>query len=737
MKKNKLAHIISGLAIATSGEIAFAQANTLEEVIVTATKREESLQEIPIAVSAISGESFKQAGLDNNKDLAVKSPNLNISSPFSAANPYITLRGVGNGGDFSPLPEGSVGVAFDGVTVIAQNGRLTQAFDLERVEVLRGPQGTLFGKNTTGGVISYISRKPGDEFDYNIDLTVGRFAQTDVEFGMDMPVSDELKVRVAGVSNKRDGYVDNLLTKEDLNDVDNQAARVVMVWEPSDTFDATLNLNTFRDRGGVNTGKNRPVGVEFGGTGTDYLGFDGFAIDDPFTVEINTDTYEHIDSDGSILTMNWDLGYATLTSVSGVVEVDRDQVQDFDYSINDSVEHRYIDNTEQFSQELRLASNTDSDLQWMLGLFYFDSTLETNHRFSFAAISTFFHQNAKLDTESQAIFGNISYNLSDALRLRVEGRYTDETKDYRFEQLGFPGATAPDYSRADSITGPTVVNQPSISDDATFDEWSGRITLDYQMNDEVMLYASASRGFKSGIFQFPLFLTNTATNATGPETIVAYEVGAKTTLFDNRARINFSAFNYNFEDQQVFTLSGINPLVPELLTENADEVEIIGMELDFTLIPTANWTITGSVGYLPIAEYEEFTYLEGLPNAADLSGERIQYAPRTDGTIEVSHLSEFGNGMQLTSSVSYDFQAEHSADAANAVTGGRLYVPRWHTWNARFSLDVSEQLTVTAWAKNITDEEYIDGLVNIGAFGYDMALYGEPRTFGLTLSFKH
>ncbi|HEY5680438.1 MAG TPA: TonB-dependent receptor plug domain-containing protein, partial [Pseudomonadales bacterium] len=371
-----LAGVLAGV-LSASQVLAESESLAIEEVIVTAQKRAQSLQEVPIAVSAFDQRALEEYAFDHIMDVANHVPNLNISTPFAASNPFISLRGIGNGGDFNPNIDSGVAVHIDDVFLQAPAGRLGQMFDLERLEVLRGPQGTLYGKNTTGGAINMISRKPGDEFEANMTFSAGDYDLLSFEGGVSFPIiQDKLAARIAITSNSRDGVAKNLYDGKRVNDIDNQAGRAVVVFTPDDTLTATLTFHMFENSSTQRIGKGQvllnesfqyerfPDGqIDLTNAVQDFSGFNGFADDpDPYRVNVNNDGYEDVETWGTSLTIVKDWERFSLTSVTGYNDVEREIYIDFDFGPNQLGENGVRDEAEHFSQELRMTYDNQENL---------------------------------------------------------------------------------------------------------------------------------------------------------------------------------------------------------------------------------------------------------------------------------------------------------------------------------------------------------------------------------------
>jgi iron complex outermembrane receptor protein len=603
--------------LAWSGTAA-AQAG-LEEIIVTAQKREQSLQDVGIAVTAFSDKQIRELGFTDSTDVVAMTPGLVYTTPNAESSVInFFLRGVGLN-DFADANENPVAVYVDEVYRPASGGLSFQLFDLERVEVLRGPQGTLFGRNTTGGLVHFISKRPTDELDGYIDLQYGSYDQIKAEAAIGGPLGDTLSGRLSVAMDQYDGWTDNRFAgAPDYNEGDSRAARLQLQWEPSDALSFLLSGNysdadatvgawqhqtTTRDANGesVPLGPNESttaVDCNADGTlddvdlrvGTDCFGYRD-ADGDPWAGDFNRDGRVETEASGGSLKIDWDVGDVTITSITAYQKVERLQEEDTDMGPTPlMILPTFAAETTTFTQELRAAGGTDA-FRWLVGGFYFDNDVDGHYLLDLESLGFVFFDAVYTQTsESLAAFAQVEFDLSDQFTLIAGARGSNDQKELDYLNVDESGLF-------EFLTGSPVAfdfDKNSQGDLAEHDDdsWSGKVELDFKPNDDLLLYGSVSRGTKPAGFnvgfldQNGIFATNTAaTIPFGEETLTSYEVGFKSTFGDGRTRLNAAAFYYDYEDFQTFRFELLNQVI-----FNAD-AEVTGGEIELQTSPADGWDI--------------------------------------------------------------------------------------------------------------------------------------------------
>ena len=797
MNKKPIALLISLAAI---GGPAYSQ--QLEEVVVTAQKREQSLQDVGIAVTAFKGEQLQAMGTDTVQKLQDMTPNLRIKPTITGVAQY-AIRGVGENADTSALSSSPVGIHMNEVAQPYPVTATNLLFDLDRVEVLRGPQGDLFGLNTTGGTINFITNRADQEFAASILAELGNYDRYKVEGFVNGALTDTVSARLAFSQNRRDeGWQTNVRTGEDLGRFDKQGARLSLHFEPSDTFTADLELHYSKDDSdgvGMRNVSNffvldlltgaadiafSDAPAPYDGTGwTSYTR--GAEIESligfPNTDLFSPNTRPFIDNSGfgGSLTMQWDLNDYTLTSVTGYEDFERKELNDSDGDeFQDSGQYFASDLT-LWSQEVRLAFDDGGDLNWMIGGNLAADKLEQTTLFVQPENVDFPGVGGQLPVQERdiwAVFGHAEWQLSEQLQLVAGLRYTAETREQTNVstfKMGLPGdlveilsggvfAPAADpFGQGVALTDadfscfavPLPCAPGSIrQDEVEFKELSGKLGANYFLSEEWMLYASFSRGFKSGGFLDTAASNSASFQNTEAEFLNAYEVGAKGEILDGRGRLNGAIFFYDYEDQQISDFI-VDPLFGPLgALVNAPDTDIWGAELEFVFAVTESLTLTQNVGYTT-GEFKEFVGVDADASrqtiedpdnggfyrevAVDRSGEDLELPEwQYSGTIAFDR--EMGRGLSLRAVVDYSYESK--VDASNrtwtdSLTGDikDFSLPSYWLVNGRISLADAESWEVTLFGDNLLDEEY---LLTYTRFNQGVVqVVGMPRTYGLRLRY--
>lgn len=744
--------VISGTVNAqVSGE------NTLEEVIVTAQKREESLQKVPIAITAISGEVLRQDGVASLHDISEKIPNL-IFSAFSPGQPEIAIRGIGTKEDGAAASDSTV-VSIDDVYIAARTAQVFDIFDLERIEVLRGPQGTLYGKNSIGGSINFVTSKPSEDLRVRLQQTIGEYSRYDSAGLISGPLSENLLGKFSFSRRKFDGYLDNLLFDEQWGEADTLAMRGQLLWKASDTVSVLFGADWSDDDLGATN--REPIGsagpLHNCGCASDpvavniALGGAGDAHDTLAETEGFTDRQVY----GINAKVTWDMGNMQLVSISSYRESDFDWIEDseglppspyvditgasgnpgpmltlppevgFTFDINDSA----IEDTEQLTQEFRLSGQSTNDLTWVLGAFYSDEQIERSERFFFTALGgpgpdnlSDYRANMLNDSTSWAVYGQASYPITEQWNLTGGVRYSYEEKDILVSN--------------DRFSGPPLLLQ--AFDPATASEsWnnvSGRVAADYAFSDSAMVYASISTGFKSGGFTGAATTVEVATTPFDEETAISYEVGLKGLWANRRLQTNIAAFFTDYDDLQVTRFfqpegSGFG----QFITENAGKAEIKGAELELVGLLTDAWELGGNFAWLD-AEFTEFTGTPAATGDSDFSGNRLRQAPKYSVYLYTTYTIRLENIGSIAAKVDYAYQDDMFFDPdVNPIT----VAPSYSLWNARLAwTSADDTWEIAGWIKNIGDKDYIHHTFSQRGSRIAFARFGPPRHYGFTLTYN-
>lgn len=754
--KKAIAASISSFAI-TSGAMA---ANiAIEEIVVTAQKRAESLQDIALSVSAFSGDSLREDDISSLQDIGNRTPGM-VFSMFSSGQPEIAIRGIGTKEDGAAASDATV-VSIDGVYIAARTAQVLDIFDLERVEVLRGPQGTLYGKNSIGGSINFITSKPTEDFTLRIRGTTGNYGRRDLGGMISGQLAEGLYGKVSFSKRSHDGYLRNLLNGKRTGDTDTLAFRGQLRWMPTDNLEVTFSADGADDDNGDTN--REPIGPTTGNGFVHNCGtciLDPVAVNealggagDPWTTLNEIEGFMKRNVEGYSLTVNWDLGDITFTSVTAYRENDFDWLEDstglpptpylidltagggalfanpasdgFAFDLNDVAQEK----NRQYTQEFRLTSNTEGPIEWVAGLFYSKEKLSRNEEFRFTALAgggELEHQVSKQrnDSDSWAIFGQGSYQFTEALSVTAGLRYSYEEKDI--------GVGA----RLESgVIGLLLKPFPFTKASEDWDSIDGKISVDWQLNDDVMLYGSVATGFKSGGFTGSASTLAQATIPFDEETALSYELGFKSMLLDRRLRLNGAIFFTEYEDLQVtrfFQPAGAS--LGEFITENAGEAEAQGVELEFTWLVNENIEVGGSYAYLD-TEYTDFTGTEAV-GGSDFSGNQLRQAPRNSANLYTKYTMDLGDDIgSFSAKVDYRYQdlSYYDPDENPKIT-----IPQYRIWDARVAWNSpNKNWEVAGWIKNIGDEEYRTHIYSQRGGRIGFANFGAPRTSGVTVTYNY
>ncbi|MDT8319498.1 MAG: TonB-dependent receptor [Xanthomonadales bacterium] len=693
-----------------------AQSRVLEEIIVTAQKREQSLQDTAVSITAFSGDAIRQLNLTDSIEVAGQTPNFSVGTPVGAGNnPSIVLRGVGLN-DFNDNNESNIAVYVDEIYQSAMAGLTFQMFDMERVEVLRGPQGTLYGRNATGGLVHYVTRQPTSEFDMYGDLTFGRHSQVKFE-GAVGGGTETVMARLAVAGNNHDGYVDNRVG-EDPNDADNIAVRGKLLFVLSDQWSLLLN-------GHYSDSDALAAAYQHQGTAGD--GFDFFGYKDTDN-DVWAGDYDRvgplkIENSGGFVELNWQGDVLGMKWITGVENVDKFHQEDtdagnVDFGAGSLVRPTFSAETDQVTSELRFFGSSDK-LNWVAGLYYFDNDVDgSGTRLDLSGLfDVDFQVDYQQDTTSYAAFGQVDYRLNDRWELTGGLRYTDEEKDFVYinREVNFD-AFVYEFSPA------TAGDLASQSEEVL----SGKVGINFNASDDMMLFGSVSTSFKSGGFNSG-FLDPSLDLANLPfdkEDLISYEVGLKSTLAGGRVRFNATAFYYDYKDLQALTFEGVSSFI-----SNASDASITGAEFELIANPTDALELSMGLGLLD-AEADGI----GLPDGSVLENRNLVLAPDVQFNALGRYTIPFGESA-LILQLDTHYSDEVFFDIANQDIARQS---SYWVWNGSISYRFNEHFDVSVWGKNLFEKEYKVYTFDFSDFfGLNQQMYGPPRWYGVTLRYQY
>jgi len=693
----------------------------LETVVVTAQKRAEPLQEVPIPVTAFDARMLEKTGASDVRDIAIRTPGFTMTQ-YNIGEPQYSIRGMSSSSD-SAAGDSTVAVFVDDVFIGRPAGANFSFLDLERIEVLRGPQGTLFGRNTSGGAISVTTARPGQQSSTKLYTSAGNYGSLDLGVVFNRALSDTLKLKLAVGHREHEGYSRQIVTGSSLDGGQSDSARVQLLADLSPRTSLLLSADMAIDRGDGLARVPYPV---FSNTTTAPLinklyppGTDlRLAYSDPRS-------YQNRDVHGFSARLEHELDFAALTSITAVRRTQLDQFEDLSALPPPWVLKnldRVKEDAKQWSQELRLASLPGSKMAWVAGLFYFgekvlrDESFETAFSLLPAAGGNVrFNQNVK--NTSAAVFGQIDYPLAERLNLTVGLRQTFDKKE--------ADQSAINLDPSDPTPGlPLFPGQPyHIVASKSWNALTGKLGLDYRLDKSKMVYASVSRGYKSGLFPSQNNSVQTVGVPLDPEKVWSYELGLKSEWLDRRLRLNASAFKFDYKDLQQFNLT------PQLVLVSFNvDAKARGAELELQAVPTDWLTLGASAAYL------DSEVIRGAFAGFNLNGNQLARAPKNTYGVYAEASTALAGG-RLTGRVEYARKGSFFIEASNASTS---LIPAYGLLDARLSYRANPTGPEFAlWGKNLNDKLYQTHVISF--LGNGFSVFGPPRTVGVSMSwnFKH
>jgi iron complex outermembrane receptor protein len=749
----------------------------LEEIIVTARKREESIQESPISITAFSEADMAMRGMSDISDLGAYTPNMSFAAGDAlfgnSSSAFVFIRGVGQT-DSALFADAGVGIFLDGVFLARSQGTVLELLDLARVEVLRGPQGTLFGRNTIGGAVSLVTKKPDADFHGDAELTIGRYDRQDAKLRVNVPVSDNFFLGLAASSNNRDGYTDSAFDGTEYGDIDRDQFRGVARWIASDAVEVILTGDYHRKRENgplqkairiepaaiqplYNEAAREGGGYEFA---ADPWALPGSSLYENFTSISNP--ADDVDTWGVSATVDWTVGPVLVTSITSYREMENLTELDADGTPGRWLDPGQEIEQDQFSQELRFSGVGANDrLTWLFGAYYFEEEglsitrvdlfadlFQNLEAAPFMEVDGFLppgscppppdvvvpcaggagnpfnlfwvdtvgagddpalsHNNTSND--NYAFFLHTTYDFTHKIAATVGVRYTHEEKSLiQFD--------------TDIVTGEILPSSLDRDEEGTWESWTPRFGLDFRVSDEVLIYASASKGFKSGGFNGrsqnrPRF------DVYDPEELWSYEIGFKSEWFDNRFRLNGAVF-FNEYDGIQFTASDVDDEGNAVFQlTNAGDAEISGVELEFIARLGERLQLDGGVGYLDT----EYTKVLPTPGSQITLDNAFPRAPEWTMNFGAEYMQPLGGAGSLITRLDFLSVSRVEQDIFNTPA---ISQAGYSKVNARFVYQpVSRRWEVAAFVNNVTDEETIAAGFTVAALGYDLITPARKREWG-------
>ena len=753
----------------------------LEEIVVTSRRREENLQDVPASVVGLSADDIEVRGVQRIEDLSVMVPNVSLlGGSFGVNQASFTMRGIPR-----------VSTFVDGIWQATSSGLLLRNLvDIERVEVLRGPQGTLFGRDSTGGAIRIVTKRPAEEFGVRGSATVGSYDRRDLQIAVDVPITDTFRSKWAVASLYRDGYVKSLTIDRDYGSLENEVARGDLVWEPTDRFAARLIYERSQQRSngqprviegvypGIETSSLRlNVAEQYTAAGYEFTnrthasGFPGGEVG-----KWETKMDSELDAT-DILTSQYtlDLTYdvtdlISFQSLTGYREQTSKDFTDWDASELDMIEDDRRNKERDLTQEFQL-SGSHGRFNWVTGLYFWDTrnvsrffrqtyTEFKTGELDFALVqaacqapaggdgktncSVFPNQDfgSESRNEGKAVFGEVVIDLTDRLALTVGVRYHDEEQLSGTRVFARPGPTGPDMDPPGDIFAGHNINPA----EAAFDHTTKRFALSHQTTNDLSFYVGYSEGFNSGgVARLVEINPATGLNETflypfRPENIENYELGLRSDWFGRRLRFNATLFKTDWEDIQ---LAGTAPdpfnpgqFLQRTLTANVAAAEAKGLEIELRALPGADWEVTFNAGFL------DTEYTKVLPTTRDVAlGDTFGQAPEFTGSIGLERSFTLARSGQLRVRGDYSYTSEFTRSRVPGFQRGNVTGTRemeggdFGLLNARLSYMPPEaNWELSVFGTNLTNEWYLNSGHTVPMWGFDWGTIGRPREVGATLA---
>ncbi|MBL4893781.1 MAG: TonB-dependent receptor [Emcibacter sp.] len=692
----------------------------LDEVIVTARRQSESLQLVPLAVSAFNADELFSNRIENLGDLQSHVPNLSLHVG-DAANAVIYLRGIGQIDSIS-FNDPGVGVYVDDVYMGRAQGSFLDVMDPARIEVLRGPQGTLYGRNTIGGAVKFISSRPTNDVVGYLEAVYGNYNQFRAKASISGPIIEDILTAKAAVAHSsRDGYTQNLFDGEDDFDKETNSWRVSALLTPNEDLSFYLVLDGSRNTPDHSRTPHKETPI-FSLVSGAFIN----PTDDPFVVNVNYNNLEKLKTFGVALTAEYNMDELTFKSITSYRKMDYQTKTDLDGTVDASFGIYYFDDQDQFSQELQFIYEGDK-ISLVSGLYYYkENTVNTGGA---NAPVFFFVSIGRWDqtSTSKAAYAHLKYSATEALTLSLGARYTREDKDIISDGEHFFGTGINTAEEMVAAFGTGIgFNVTGYTGEADWESFSPKFGLDYVVNEDVMVYANISRGFKSGGFN-----GRAATSQPyDPENLWSYEVGFKSTFADQRVRLNMAAFYNDYNDFQVsrFTADEFGNFLS--VFDNAGKAIMWGVEAELTALLADNLTLNANAGYLN-SEYRDF-----FDGGIDVSEQRhLVNAPSFSSRASLTYDQELGNAGNLSFNGAISYRSKTYLTVSSSEI---LAQDAYALLEASIRFTSADQLwDVILAGQNLTNKQYREHGFDLTDFpGVQLGYYGTPRTYSVTVRYS-
>jgi iron complex outermembrane receptor protein len=694
---------------------------SLQAVTVTATRRAESLQKVPVAVSVVDGEQLERDNRNGVASIVQQVPSLNFRTGASNKDTSLFIRGVGTIST-SPGVEPTVATVIDGV-VYGRPGQATlDLLDLERIEVLRGPQGTLFGKNASAGVLNIVTKAPTEETHGYIDQSYYSGNESRTRFGIGGSlIPDTLKGSLTTLFGSYDGNVDNRANGHEVNGYNRKGVRGKLEFTPNDDLTLTLAADYMQSH------DDAPNGVVSKALTPAFAGALAPVSASGHSRDIASDYRSHVEdiNKGLSAQLDWNLGDYTLTSITAWRGWDNTQWQDGDRlatitSAFPGTEDKGDLSYDQYSQEVRLASPKGEFVEYVGGLFYMHGKDDETYRRTLVTPTGSQRGVADYTTtsDSYSAFGETTLNFTSRLRGIAGLRWTHDDLEYDHRRVSTSATTV-------SGIQPGTRSSGSVDEDG----WSGRLGVQYDLSDDVMAYVTYSRGYKGPAYNVFFNMQPRDTDALKPETSNTWEAGIKASAWDNRLTTNLAVFHSEYDNYQAnFFDTVANQVVTRLI--NAGSVSTEGVELDYALQATQNLKLSGALAYTR-ARIDQFSCPAGAAASCNVDGKTLPYSPDWKSYVRADYSIPLANGLDVELGTDYSWQSEVQYDISqNPDTTQGAY----GIWNASIALaDYTNGWRVALLGKNLADKSYSPMLASGSGYIYRAVPRDDERYFGVQL----
>ena len=711
------------------------------DIVVTAQRRAQLLTDVGLSITALPERLIEESRISQIENIAAAVPNVDIKEQVPGAIPVVSIRGIGLD-DFSATNSPSAGVYVDEVPLASTALMSSEIYDLARIEVLKGPQGTLYGRNSTAGALNIISAPPESIFSARVTAGYGNYQAFEAEGYVNAPLGDTLALRISArtVQQGRGYWRSRLLPGETIGERDILTGRLQLRWRPSSDVDITLKVEGLRSRsemgqgeffGTINPLTGAPCAPVAAGRidnsrCTDFFGYtdtDG----NPFLGDWPRDAFYDVDGWDATLRAEFDLGAVTLRSITGYRWQDRGFDIDSDATPARQVDFLQNDRIAQFTQELHLAGRTGI-AEWLIGAFYSHDNVRVftpgNHLDLFVTQTVI---NADQDTDSIAGFANVEWHLDDRLSLVTGLRFTWEKRSYvggttDLNPLGFSFLCIPAGLCTPGVPGPVPL---TFRDDRISDSnLTGRIALEYKPGPRSLLYASVARGRKSGGFFSGITTDNRALLPYRPETLTAYEIGGRAELANRQVLLSGSLFYYDYDDVQTFVRDD-GGAIPVQRLGNIDHARVLGADLDINWRPATGLDLFAGIGLID-------TKLSAFATAAGpvAAGNELPNAPSFTFTGRARYEFPIGASLHASLQGSTHYSASVFKDAVNdpLIRAGSYWL-----FDARAAFGAADdRWEIAIWGRNLSDDRHVVQGLDVASLGFGNRTYNAPRTWGVT-----